>query len=86
MDDDCLGGPTHRENSGQGFITGLEPLIEHSGLEQRSREVGQDESRVRFAREEPLAHERKGVGFIGHGRSRATRNPMTLQQSQGDVL
>ena len=41
------------------FVTGIEPFIEHFSLEQRSREVGQDKSRIRFAREEPAAHQRQ---------------------------
>lgn len=47
-----------KENRAKVFVTGVHPFVKHSGLEQRSREARQDKTRVRFAREEPAAHQR----------------------------
>ena len=45
-----MSGIAHKD-SGQSLIPDIEPFVEHHGLEQRSREVREDETRIRFARE-----------------------------------
>ncbi len=49
----------HRKNSGEVFTAGFEPFVEHFCLEQRSRESFEKETRIRFARPEPLAENRE---------------------------
>ena len=53
----------HRKNSGEVFTAGFEPFVEHFCLEQRSREAGKGEARIRFACPKPPPHERES-GFV----------------------
>ena len=92
------GGPgLGAEAAGQGFLAGFEPLVEHAGMEQRSRESFQQESRIGFARPEPLAKDRE-QGLVGHGGAvlarlrglpaerRATANLLMHKRFRRDVL
>jgi hypothetical protein len=80
--DDVRGGTGTGQNGIETFVPGVQPFVEHVSLEQRSREVGEDKSRIRFAREEPPARERED-GFPHPG---AARNPPLHQASGRDVL
>lgn len=55
MRDDRSGSPHPGNNGVEPLMSGLEPFIEYLGLEQRSREACEQESRIRFASEVPLA-------------------------------
>ena len=85
------------ENAVEAFIAGCEPFIEHFCLEQRSREAGDGETRIRFARPEPFPHKRKNglVGKVlaflnealgGDAERGLARNLLLHQASGRDVL
>jgi hypothetical protein len=79
------------------FVAGVEPLVEDTGLEQRSREACEGESRIGFARHKPTSHEGDN-GFGGDGRPtplrglgglaerRAATNLLAYQGAGRDVL
>ncbi len=83
---------------GEVFTAGFDPFVEHFGLEQRSREILEEESRIGFARPEPLAEDREGevVAQAGAGAGerrsgflaerRASRNLLLHERSRRDVL
>ena len=86
MLDDGLVGAGTGDDAVKAFVAGIEPLVEHFCLEQRSREVREEKSRIRFAREEPAAQERQPISFLRSGRSRAARNLRPFQAKRRDVL
>ena len=59
VSDDVRRSGRSRDHGGEVFSAGFEPFIEHFSLEQRSRETFEKETRIRFARPEPLAENRK---------------------------
>ena len=88
-----IGGEAGRE----GFPTGFEPFVEHQRLEHSSRETFEKESRIGFARPEPLAQKRK-MEPVRHGGAarerlrgllaerRASRNLLLHEGGRRDVL
>ena len=81
----------------EAFVAGIEPFVEYFCLEQRSREAGEGETRIRFARPEPTAHERErgffSEGFAllsqtfgGKAERRAARNLLSQKADRRDVL
>lgn len=88
------GGSTHAVET---FVTGVEPLVKYTGLEQRSREAAKGESRIGFARHEPTPQE-SDDGFGGDGgpslqrvlgglaERRAATNLLAHQSAGRDVL
>ncbi len=86
MLDDRPVGAGPGEHRGERFVSGLEPFGQNKGLEQRSREFGHNESRIRFAREEPTAQKRQALDFPRGGRNRAARNLRPFEAGRRDVL
>lgn len=62
MRDDRFGSSRTDQNGVEGLMTSLEPFIEYFGVEQRSRESAQEESRVGFPTKEPTP--RSGGGTL----------------------
>jgi hypothetical protein len=54
------------------FAARFEPFVEHLGLEQRSREVREDKTRIRFTRPEPAAQGRQH-NLVGRAPERGRR-------------
>jgi hypothetical protein len=79
------------------FVTRVEPLVEDTGLEQRSREACKGESRIGFARHEPSTYQSdddlggdggptslRQLGRLAKGR--AATNLLAYQSAGRDVL
>src|SRR5690606_18800990 len=81
----------------EGGGAGFQPFVENNCLEQRSREVTKDKTRIRFAHPEPPAQGSQD-GFIRHRllpgqgpfslktEGRATRNLLPYESGSRDVL
>jgi hypothetical protein len=84
MRGDVARGISAGKNRIKRLTAGLEPFVEHLGLEQRSREVRKGESRIRFARKEPPADCRQYGRFIPD--RVGSRNLPPLETGGRDVL
>jgi len=93
----ACGGGAKGQDRVETFVAGVEPLVEDTGLEQRSREALEGESRIGFARHEPTSSEGdEGVGgdlgptsyraLGGLAERRTATNLLAYQSAKRDVL
>ena len=86
MRDDRCGRARTGDDGVERLMAAFEPFIEDFGLEQRSREVCQQKSRIGFARKEPPPHEGDEVGFRAAKAGRKARNLPAHLAGGRDVL
>ena len=78
--------PEKGTNNREVFLTTVAPCVEHRSLEQRSRDVREDKTRIRFARSEPSTHKGESGSFWNSGEPGAWRNLPTDWPRGRDVL